>query len=162
MSSVADLDPGSGAFLTPGSGMNHPDNFSESLETIFFGWKYLIFYVDPGSGLDIIWIRDPGWKKFESGIREKNPRSATMSTVIKYHRIFFYFSVQNLIFYFLTAIYIGISRYGYFLKFRLWLNVAFSSCKSSCELYQMDLDGKAKFLKVGSFSVALLRWIFHR
>ncbi len=27
-SSVADPDPGSGAFLTPGSGMNNPDNFS--------------------------------------------------------------------------------------------------------------------------------------
>ena len=41
--SVADLDPGSGVFFTPGSGMgkksgswmNIPDNFSESLETVF-------------------------------------------------------------------------------------------------------------------------------
>jgi hypothetical protein len=46
VASVADPDPGSGAFLTPGSGMvgkksgpgsgmNHPDHISESLETIF-------------------------------------------------------------------------------------------------------------------------------
>jgi hypothetical protein len=35
MSSVADLNPGSGAFLTPASGMNHADHISESLETIF-------------------------------------------------------------------------------------------------------------------------------
>jgi len=44
VSSVA--DPGSGAFLTPGSGMgkksgsrygmNNPDNISESLETVFW------------------------------------------------------------------------------------------------------------------------------
>jgi hypothetical protein len=45
--SVADPDQGSGAFLTPGSGMgkksgagsgmNNPDHISESLETIFWG-----------------------------------------------------------------------------------------------------------------------------
>jgi hypothetical protein len=50
---VADPDPGSGAFLTPGSesgmgknqdpdlgsgpGMNNPDHISENLETIFLG-----------------------------------------------------------------------------------------------------------------------------
>jgi hypothetical protein len=40
--SVADQDPGSGSFLTPksgmekksGSGINIPDNFSKSLETV--------------------------------------------------------------------------------------------------------------------------------
>jgi hypothetical protein len=47
-SSVADPNPGSGAFLTPGSGrmgkksgsgsgMNNPDHISESLEIIFVG-----------------------------------------------------------------------------------------------------------------------------
>jgi hypothetical protein len=45
--SVADPDPGSGFFLTPGSGkikksgfgsgMNNPDHISESIETFFFG-----------------------------------------------------------------------------------------------------------------------------
>jgi hypothetical protein len=49
-SNVADPDPGSGAFLTPGSGMgkksksgsgmNILDHISESLETIFFVLKY--------------------------------------------------------------------------------------------------------------------------
>ncbi len=34
--SVADPDPGSGAFLTPGSGMNILNHISESLETIFW------------------------------------------------------------------------------------------------------------------------------
>jgi hypothetical protein len=98
--------------------LNNPDNTSESLET-FFWVKILNFFdVDPGSGMDKIWIRDPVWTKFGSGIRDKNPRSATMSTVIKYH-IFFYFCVQNLLVNSLTAIYIFVSCYKYFLKFRL-------------------------------------------
>jgi hypothetical protein len=39
---LRDPDPGSGTFLTPGSGsgMNNPDHISESLETIF-GLKIL-------------------------------------------------------------------------------------------------------------------------
>jgi hypothetical protein len=51
--SVADLDLGSGAILTPGSGMeknpdpksgmNTPDHISESLETIF-GLKIVKFF----------------------------------------------------------------------------------------------------------------------
>ncbi len=49
--SVADPDPGSGAFLTPGSGMINPDHNSESLET-FLGQKLKYFL-----------ILDPGWKK---------------------------------------------------------------------------------------------------
>jgi hypothetical protein len=54
-------DPGSDAFVTPGSesGMNNPDHISESLETIF-GLKYLN---------SLMRIRDPGWKKFGSGIK---------------------------------------------------------------------------------------------
>ncbi len=64
-SSVADPDPGSGAFLTPGSGMakksgsgsgmNNPDHISESLKTIFWVKILKIFDVDPG------------WKKVGSG-----------------------------------------------------------------------------------------------
>jgi hypothetical protein len=34
ISSVADQDPGSGAFLTPGSGINIKDHISESFVTI--------------------------------------------------------------------------------------------------------------------------------
>ncbi len=54
--SVADPDPGSGAILTPGSGMKIKDYISESLETIFLD------LLDPGSGIrdETIRIRDPG------------------------------------------------------------------------------------------------------
>jgi hypothetical protein len=59
--SVADPDPGSGAFLTPGSriskksgsGINNQDHISESSETIFGAKKILEFF-----------DADPGWKKF--------------------------------------------------------------------------------------------------
>jgi hypothetical protein len=33
---------------------------------------------DPGFGIENIRIRDPGWKKFGSGIRDKHPGSATL------------------------------------------------------------------------------------
>jgi hypothetical protein len=64
-----DPDPGSGAFLTPGSGMgkksgsgmNNPDHISESLKKTNFRVKILIFFdADPGSGMEKIRIRDPG------------------------------------------------------------------------------------------------------
>jgi hypothetical protein len=64
----ADPDPGSGAFLTPGSGigkksgsgsgMNNQDRISWSLETHFFGLKYLN---------SLMRIRDPGWKMTDPG-----------------------------------------------------------------------------------------------
>jgi hypothetical protein len=46
-----------------GSGNNNPDHFSESLETIF--WVKICKYMDadPGSGMEKILIRAPGWKK---------------------------------------------------------------------------------------------------
>ncbi len=89
--SVADPDPGSGAFLTPrsgiqdpgfgmdknqdpdpgsGSGMNNQIIFPRALKTIF-GVK---FGVDPGSGIEKIRIRDPGWKKVGSGINIPDPQ----------------------------------------------------------------------------------------
>jgi hypothetical protein len=78
--SVADPDAGSGTFLTPGyrmgkkseSGMNIPYHFSESLGTVL-GLK-IFKYFDADSGSGIFLIRD--WKKFESGIWDKHPRSA--------------------------------------------------------------------------------------
>jgi hypothetical protein len=69
-SSVADPDPGSGAFLTLGSGMgkksgaesgmNNPANISEGLETNFLGLNTVLkfFDEDPGSGVEKNWIRD--------------------------------------------------------------------------------------------------------
>jgi hypothetical protein len=57
--------------------MNIPDHISESLETIF-GFKILkLFDVDPNPGSGIFLTRDPGWKTFGSGIRDKHPGSAT-------------------------------------------------------------------------------------
>ncbi len=54
---------GSGAFLTPGSGMgrksgsrsgmNNPDHISESLETIFWVKILKFFYAHPASGINI-------------------------------------------------------------------------------------------------------------
>jgi hypothetical protein len=88
--SVADLDPGSGAFLTPvsgirdqgsgmgkksrtGSGMNIPDHISESLETLFLVKIIKFFYGDPDLGSRIFLTLDPGWKKFGSGINIPYP-----------------------------------------------------------------------------------------
>jgi hypothetical protein len=76
--SVADPDPGSGAFLTPGSrigkksgsgsGMNNRDHNSESLKTIFWVSTLKFFDVDPGSGMEKIRIRDG---------KKSDPRSGT-------------------------------------------------------------------------------------
>jgi hypothetical protein len=44
-----------------------------------FGVKILKFFdEDLGSGMETVQIRDPGWKKVGSGIRDKDPRSATL------------------------------------------------------------------------------------
>ncbi len=65
-------DPGSGAFLTPGSRMGkksgsgtgirdkQPGSYYQELRNNFFGLKYLN---------SLMRIRDPGWEKFGSGIR---------------------------------------------------------------------------------------------
>jgi hypothetical protein len=86
VNSVADPDPGSGAFLTPGSGMGRksasgsgirdeqPVSYFLELRNHFFGFfgvKYLIWC---GSGMETIRIRDPGWKKVGSGINIPDPQ----------------------------------------------------------------------------------------
>jgi hypothetical protein len=73
LASIAEPDPGSGAFKTTGSAIRDQDlqnahHISESVETIF--WvkilKSLLMRIrtwdlfDPGSGLGKIRIRDPG------------------------------------------------------------------------------------------------------
>jgi hypothetical protein len=88
ISSVADPDPGFGAFLTSrsgmgkksgsGSGMNNPDHVSESLETIFWVKIPKFFYADPGSGKETSQIRNQGWRKLGSGIKDKHLGSATL------------------------------------------------------------------------------------
>jgi hypothetical protein len=62
-----------------GSGINNPNHIFWSLETfflLFLGLKY--FDADPGSGMKTVRIRDLGWKKVGSGIRDKHPGSATL------------------------------------------------------------------------------------
>jgi hypothetical protein len=77
-----------GAFLTPGSGIRdgrksasgsgirdeQPGSYFLELKNhffAFFGVKILKFFDDP----------DPGWKKVESGIRDKHPGSATLNRI---------------------------------------------------------------------------------
>ncbi len=72
--------------------MNNPDHiFFFELRNHFFFWffgvKILKFFdADPGSGMETVRIRDPGWKKVGSGIRYKHPGSATL---MKRTQIFF-------------------------------------------------------------------------
>jgi hypothetical protein len=86
--SVADPDPGLGAFLTPGSGIRdgrksasgfgirdeQPGSYFLELKNhffAFFGVKILKFFdEDPGSAMETVRIRDPGWRQFGSGIRD--------------------------------------------------------------------------------------------
>jgi hypothetical protein len=75
------LDPGSGTGrkLASGSGIRDEQPGSYFLELkkpffCFFGVKILKFFdEDPGSGMETVRIRDPGWKKVGSGIRDKHP-----------------------------------------------------------------------------------------
>jgi hypothetical protein len=62
-----------------GSGKNNPDHtVFPRAQKPFFGVKILkLFDADPGSGMEKIRIRDPGWKT-GSGIREKHSGSATL------------------------------------------------------------------------------------
>ncbi len=67
------------------SGMNKQDHNSESLENQFFGVKILkLFDADPGSGIKKIQIRDPGWKKFGSGINIPDPRNTAQIQSFSY------------------------------------------------------------------------------
>jgi hypothetical protein len=94
VTSVEDPNPGSGAFLTfgsgirngknPDSGMNISDHISESLETIFW---VKIFYVDPEP--------ESGMEKFGSGNRNKHLRSATLPVMHKISINYFYSTPLN-------------------------------------------------------------------
>jgi hypothetical protein len=74
-------DPGSGAFLTPGSGMgkkprsgiNIPNHISKSLETIFWVKIFKFLYAEADPGTFWPWIRDGKIR-----IRDKNPASTTL------------------------------------------------------------------------------------
>jgi hypothetical protein len=89
--SVADPDPGSGAFLTPGSGIRdgwksasgsgirdeQPGSYFLELRNHFLGLKHL---TDPGSGMETVRIRDPGYgicdgKKSRVGIKKPTQKN---------------------------------------------------------------------------------------
>jgi hypothetical protein len=78
----------------PGSGMNDPDHIFKSLKPFFcfFGVKILKFDEDPGSGMETVQIRDLGWKKVGSGIRDKHPGSATLTSRMQ-KKIFFSYNL---------------------------------------------------------------------
>jgi hypothetical protein len=97
-------DPGLGAFLTPGSGIRNgrksasgsgirdeqPGSYFLEFRNhlfAFFGVKILKFFdEDPGSGMETVRIRDPGWKNVRSGINIPDPQHCYFlneSTVIQ-------------------------------------------------------------------------------
>ncbi len=78
-----DPDPGSE------SGIYSPKHISESLETIFWVKILEFFDADPGSVIEKIRIRDPGWKIFGSWIRDKlpDPQHCLLSLIADRFRI---------------------------------------------------------------------------
>jgi hypothetical protein len=50
---------------------------------------------DPGSGMETVRIRDSGWKKVGSGIRDKHPGSAILLKIL---HILFYHKFSQTIF----------------------------------------------------------------
>ncbi len=82
-----------------GSGMNIPDNFSESFETIF--WVKILKFIDtdPESGIFLILYPGSGMEKLGSGIRDKQPGSATLLFSLFYSEIesqdFFIYTVVH-------------------------------------------------------------------
>ncbi len=95
---VADPDPGSGAFLTPWDGIRdgkNPDSgwisciiFPRAEKHLFWLKIFKFFDADPGRdlldpGFGIFLTLDPGWKKFVSRIRDKEPRFEHCKYIIK-------------------------------------------------------------------------------
>ncbi len=92
----ANRDPGSGAFLTPGSGIRdgkkvsirirdeQPGSYFLELRNHFFGFlgvKILKFFdADPGSGMETVQIREMEWKKVGSGINIPDPQLCSYQT----------------------------------------------------------------------------------
>ncbi len=77
------LDPGwvESQHPDPGSRIQdeQPGSYFLELRNHFFGVKILKFFdADPGSGMETVRIRDPGWKKVGSGIRDVYPGSAAL------------------------------------------------------------------------------------
>ncbi len=70
-----------------GSGIRdeQPGSYFLELRNHFFWVKILKFFdADPGYWMETVRIRDPGWKKVGSAIRDKHPGSATLAPVLAY------------------------------------------------------------------------------
>jgi hypothetical protein len=65
--------------------MNNPDHISETLETFFWVKILKFFDTDPRTWVGKVRIRDPGWKKFGSGIRDEHPGSASLAMTNVYY-----------------------------------------------------------------------------
>ncbi len=100
-SSVADPDPGLGAFLTPGSGIRDGRKsasgsgiLDEQPGSYFLVLRNHLFAFLGLKCLNSLRIRDPGWRQFGSGmgksrIRDKHPGSATLWFYFKLHGLKF-------------------------------------------------------------------------
>jgi hypothetical protein len=91
-----------GAILTPGSGIRdgrksasgsgiqdeQPGSYFLELRTHFFAFfrvKILKFFdEDPGSGMETVQIRDPGWKKVGSGMEKSRIRDQGLTSRIRH------------------------------------------------------------------------------
>jgi len=87
--SVADPDPGSGMGRKSASGSGirdeQPGSYFLELRNHFCWVKILKFFdANPGSGMETVLIRDPGWKKVGSRIRDKHPGSATLLQSLRF------------------------------------------------------------------------------
>ncbi len=95
---IRDLGSGIGCLFEPwirdgrksasGSGIRdeQPGSYFLELRNHFFAFLGVeipkFFDEDPGSGMETVPIRDPGWKKVGSGIRDKHPGSATLRILL--------------------------------------------------------------------------------
>ncbi len=87
------LDPGSGMGESqhPGSGINNPDHFFLSLETIF------LLFLGLKHWNSLMRIRDPGWRQFGSGIRDgkKSDSGYGINIPDPPHWLDWYYTEQN-------------------------------------------------------------------
>jgi hypothetical protein len=71
-----------------GSGIRdeQPGSYFQELRNHFFvflGVKILKFFdADPGSGMETVRIRDPGWKKVGSGIKILDPQHCLLEIMV--------------------------------------------------------------------------------
>jgi hypothetical protein len=79
-----------------GSKMNNPDHISSSLETIFWVKILKSFHEEPGSAMEKIRIRDPGWKKHcPQHHLQSHKRKETATTSIFTYNICNHINTQN-------------------------------------------------------------------